>query len=307
MDPTHLHLLLNHVPTVGFGVGVALFVISLAARSNDLKRASLVVFVGVALLSIVTYVTGNAAQEAVMENPDVTESMIVMHEGAAFLALVFMELVGCLAWFAVWQFRRTSRLSGGMGGVILVLSLVTLVLMTGAANLGGLINHPEIRGAEEVTTRVGPLARTVGDFVRDTPWTWIAAETLHFIGLSLLVGVIGLIDLRMLGFMKQVPFAALDRLLPWAILGFAMNVFTGMLFFAAAFGQYTGNTAFYWKLVFVLVAGANTLYFSFDRAWTFEPGRDAPMLSKAAATVALASWVLVMYYGSMLPFIGNAF
>jgi uncharacterized membrane protein len=307
MDPTHLHLLLNHVPTVGFGVGVALFVISLAARSNDLKRGSLVVFVGVALLSIVTYVTGNAAQEAVMENPDVTESMIVTHEGAAFLALGFMELVGGLAWFALWQFRRTSRLSGGMGGVILILSLVTLVLMTGAANLGGLINHPEIRGAEEVTTRIGPLARTVGDFVRDTPWTWIAAETLHFIGLSLLVGVITLIDLRMLGVMKQVPFAALDRLLPWAILGFSMNVFTGMLFFAAAYGQYTANEAFYWKLVFVLVAGANTLYFTFDRAWTLEPGRDAPMLSKAAATVALLSWVLVMYYGSMLPFIGNAF
>jgi uncharacterized membrane protein len=307
MDPTHLHLLLNHVPTVGFGVGVALFVISLAARSNDLKRGSLVVFVGVALLSIVTYVTGNAAQEAVMENPDVTESMIVTHEGAAFLALGFMELVGGLSWFALWQFRRTSRLSGGMGGVILILSLVTLVLMTGAANLGGLINHPEIRGDEEVTTRIGPLARTVGDFVRDTPWTWIAAETLHFIGLSLLVGVIALIDLRMLGVMKQVPFAALDRLLPWAILGFSMNVFTGMLFVAAAYGQYTANTAFYWKLVFVLVAGANTLYFTFDRAWTLEPGRDAPMLSKAAATVALLSWVLVMYYGSMLPFIGNAF
>jgi uncharacterized membrane protein len=307
MDPTHLHLLLNHVPTVGFGVGVALYVISLVARSDDLKRASLVVFVGVALLSILTYVTGNAAQEAVMENPDVTESMIVAHEGAAFLALAFMELTGGLAWFALWQFRRTSRLSGGMGGVILLLSLVTLVLMTGAANLGGPINHPEIRGAEEVTTRIGPLARTVGDFVRDTPWTWIAAETLHFIGLSLLVGVIALIDLRMLGVMKQVPFAALDRLLPWAILGFAMNVFTGMLFFAAVYGQYTANTAFYWKLVFVLVAGANTLYFTFDRAWTFEPGRDAPMLSKAAATVALVSWVLVMYYGSMLPFIGNAF
>jgi hypothetical protein len=86
-----------------------------------------------------------------------------------------------------------------------------------------------------------------------------------------------------------------------------MNVFTGMLFVAAAYGQYTANTAFYWKLVFVLVAGANTLYFTFDRAWTLEPGRDAPMLSKAAATVALLSWVLVMYYGSMLPFIGNAF
>ena len=67
MDPTHLHLLLNHVPTVGFGIGVALFVVSLIARSDDLKQASLVVMVGVALLSIPTYVTGNAAQVRLQE------------------------------------------------------------------------------------------------------------------------------------------------------------------------------------------------------------------------------------------------
>jgi len=307
MDPTHLHLLLNHVPTVGFGIGVALFVVSLVAKSNDLKQASLVVLVGVALLSIPTYVTGNAAQTTVENNPDVTASLIQTHEGAAFLGLAFMELTGALAWLALWQFRRSSKLSTGMSGAILVLSLVTMGLMAQAANVGGMISHPEIRGAEEVTTFAGHLGRVAGDYVRDTPWTWIAAETLHFIGLSLIVGIVLLIDLRMLGFMKQVSFSALDRLLPWAMLGFALNVFTGMLFFAAAYGQYTNNPAFYWKLVFVLLAGANTLYFTFDRTWATEPGRDAPLLSKAAAVCAMFLWVGVMYWGSMLPFIGNAF
>jgi uncharacterized membrane protein len=307
MDPTHLHLLLNHVPTVGFGIGLALYVGSLVARSSDLKQASLVVFVGVALLSIPTYATGNAAQTTIEGNADVTQSLIQTHEGAAFLALAFMELTGALAWLALWQFRRTSKLSTGMSGALLILGLLTFVLMSGAANIGGLISHPEIRAAQEPTTLVGPLGRIVGDYVRDTPWTWIAAETLHFIGLSLIVGVILLIDLRVLGVMKQVSFAALDRLLPWAMLGFAMNVFTGMLFFAAAYGQYTNNPAFYWKLIFVVLAGANTLYFTFDRTWAMEPGRDAPALSKAVAVGAMFFWVGVMYWGSMLPFIGNAF
>ena len=66
MDPTHLHLLLNHVPTVGFGIGIALFV-ALSGRSNDPKQASLVIFVGVALVSIPTYVTGNAGQMHLQE------------------------------------------------------------------------------------------------------------------------------------------------------------------------------------------------------------------------------------------------
>jgi uncharacterized membrane protein len=316
MDPTHLHLLLNHVPTVGFGIGIALYVLSLGTRSHDLKQASLVVLVLIALVSIPAYATGNAAQMNLQDRGEVsdgttegmvTQSLIETHEGAAFLALGFMELTGALAWLALWQLRRRANLATGMSGGILLLSLVTMALMTQAANIGGMINHPEIRGVEEVTTFAGHLGRAVGDYVRDTPWTWIAAETLHFIGLSLLVGIILLIDLRVLGFMPHVPFAALDRLLPWAMLGFALNVFTGMLFFAAAFGQYTNNPAFFWKLVFVLIAGANTLYFTFDRTWSMEPGRDAPVLSKAAAVGAMFFWVGVMYWGSMLPFIGNAF
>ena len=316
MDPTHLHLLLNHVPTVGFGIGIALFVLSLGTRSADLKQASLVVLVAVALVSIPTYATGNAAQNHLQERGEVSDgnsegmvtlSLIETHEGAAFLGLAFMELTGALAWLALWQFRRRSTISAGMSGAILVISLLTMGLMAQAADIGGMINHPEIRGAEEITTFAGHFGRVVGDYVRDTPWTWIAAETLHFVGLSLLVGVILLIDLRVLGFMPQVPFAALDRLLPWAMLGFALNVFTGMLFFAAAFGQYINNPAFFWKMVFVLLAGANTLYFTFDRTWAMAPGRDAPALSKLAAVGAMFLWVGVMYWGSMLPFIGNAF
>ena len=151
------------------------------------------------------------------------------------------------------------------------------------------------------------MARTFGNFVRDTPWAWTSAETIHFVGLTLLVGVLLLINMRMLGFMKQVPFEALDRLLPWAMLGFAINTMTGMLFFAASANSYVGNPAFYWKLVFVMLGGVNVLYFTFDRTWAQEPGREAPALSKLAAMSAMCLWVGVMYWGSMLPFIGQAF
>ena len=315
MDPTHLHLLLNHVPTVGFGIGIALYVLALITRSNDLKQGSLVIFVVIALITIPTYVTGNAAQIKLLDlgaigdadSARVTQSLVQTHEGAAFLALTLMELTGALAWLALWQFRRTSLLSSGMAGTLLMLSLITIGVTALAANVGGHISHPEIRGTEEVTTFAGHMARTFGNFVRDTPWAWTSAETIHFVGLTLLVGVLLLINMRMLGFMKQVPFEALDRLLPWAMLGFAINTMTGMLFFAASANSYVGNPAFYWKLVFVLLGGVNVLYFTFDRTWAQEPGREAPALSKLAAMSAMCLWVGVMYWGSMLPFIGQAF
>ena len=52
MDLTHVHLLLNHVPTVGFVIGLMLFLSSLIAKNAELKRASLVVFVGIALVKL---------------------------------------------------------------------------------------------------------------------------------------------------------------------------------------------------------------------------------------------------------------
>ena len=90
MDLTHTHLLLNHFPAIGTIIGGGLFVVALIAKSDDLKRASLVVLLGIALLSIPTYITGNGAQDAIKSLPGVSKSQMEAHEGAAFLALGFM-------------------------------------------------------------------------------------------------------------------------------------------------------------------------------------------------------------------------
>ena len=60
----HLHLLLNHVPTVGTVVALAFQLLAFAKRSEDLMRASLAVFFGIALVSLPAYMTGYAAQNA---------------------------------------------------------------------------------------------------------------------------------------------------------------------------------------------------------------------------------------------------
>jgi uncharacterized membrane protein len=313
LSPAHLHLILNHFPTVGFIVGLGLFVVGVAARSDHLKVASLVTLIGIALLTIPIYVTGAAAADALCTSTNVpgpcrdatmSRALVEMHEGAAFLSLGFMELAGGLAWLALWQHRRFSRMSAWTIAAILALSFVTVATAARAATLGGEIRHAEIRVTPEAAAP--QLGRVVGGFISRTPWTWIASETLHFIGLTLLVGVVLLIDLRMLGLLPSIGYSALDRLLPWAILGFGLNVVTGMLFFAAAPYQYVGNSAFYWKLAFGLAAGANTLWFTFDPTWTRDRSR-APVHSRLLAMSALVLWVGVMYWGSMLPFIGQAF
>jgi hypothetical protein len=92
------------------------------------------------------------------------------------------------------------------------------------------------------------------------------------------------------------------------LLGFGLNLITGMLFFIATPGQYTENIAFYWKMVLMLVAVGNILCLMvFDDAWKVGPGDDAPRLAKFLAGSTLVLWIGVIYFGRMLPFIGNSF
>ena len=284
-----------------------MFVLSLITKSDDLKRASLVVLLGISLIAIPTYITGNGAQDAVKSLPGVSKTLTETHEGAALVALGFIEVTGAFAWLGLWQFRRLARVPNWNLAVILVLTAVSLGLMARASNLGGEIRHGEIRAEQGIVARDG-LARTVGSFVTDTRWMWPTCETLHFIGLSLLMGVAFLVDLRVLGVVKGVSFASLHRLLPWAALGFGVNVITGMLFFVGIPGQYIHNTTFYWKMALVMLAGLNAVYFTLlEEPWELGPKEDAPLTAKIAAASAMLLWVGVMYCGSMLPFLGNAF
>ena len=312
LNLAHVHLLLNHFPTVGMIVGLGLFVVAIMTKSDHLKRASLVIFFGIALLSIPTFASGTAAGLALAKTPEVSKAMVDTHETAAFEALGVMELTGALAWLGLWQYRRLSRFPMGTLAAVLITGFVTFGLMGRAASIGGDIRHPEIRdgsATEETATANPPLARVIGDGMVNLKWGWPASETVHFIGLSLLFGVVLLVDLRMLGFLKGIPYSTLHRLLPWAVLGFGVNVVTGILFFIGAPPDfYVNNPVFIWKLALILVAGANALYFTvFEQPWILKAGGTPPITAKLAAASGILLWVGVIFCGQMLPFFGHSF
>ena len=97
-------------------------------------------------------------------------------------------------------------------------------------------------------------------FVRTyEPWLWPTCETLHYLGLSLLLGTIGLFDLRVLGFARGIPFQAIHRLIPWGIGAYVLNVMTGIVFFFGHPDQYFYNNAFRFKALFMAIAGLNVV------------------------------------------------
>src|SRR6186713_592792 len=97
--------------------------------------------------------------------------------------------------------------------------------------------------------RATPVARLM-----HTAWAWPLAESVHFIGLSLIVGTIFLFDLRLIGVAKRIPIAALHKLIPWGLIGFAMSFGSGILFLLAEPDQYVYNPAFQFKMLFMAAA-----------------------------------------------------
>lgn len=144
-------------------------------------------------------------------------------------------------------------------------------------------------------------------FQSQVRWLWPLCEALHFAGLALLLGVAGMFDLRLLGFMKQVSIRAVQSFLPWALVGFGINLTTGLIFLISEPAQYFSNPTWWLKVAFLGVSGLNAFIFQMAfsrRVDTIAPGQDTPMAFKIVGAVSLVAWLGVLWAGRMMPFIG---
>jgi len=146
----------------------------------------------------------------------------------------------------------------------------------------------------------------IANAIRTIPWLYPTFETGHYIGLSLLVGGIMLIDLRVLGFARALPLKSMIGLLPFVWVGFAINVFTGSMLFIYGATNFGPNRAFQLKMAFLVVAGVNALLF--DVAVRRSGGNwvvadRPPALVKGFATLSLLFWVCVVTTGRWMAYL----
>jgi hypothetical protein len=251
---------------------------------------------------------------AVASTPGVATDQIDAHETAALVAFAFMQATAFFSWLGLWTWRRVGDLAAWNRTTILILAVATFGLMARAANLGGEIRHPEIRAvdsrASEADAAPGErltLAKRWRRYVEEHAWVWPTCEVLHFVGLCLLFGAALVVDLRILGVGKRLPLAGVHQLLPLGLLGFTLNLSTGMAFFVATPRQYIGFL-FLVKMGLVVLAAINILYFMLaDEPWTVADGGKMPIRARLAAASAILIWIGVLFCGRMLPVLGNSY
>ena len=147
MNPAHLHLLVNHLPIVGFAIGVLLLIATMLLRGDrGVFLVSLLVMVMSGAGGLAAQFTGEPAEEVVEGLADVPESLVGTHEDAGKIATIIASIttvLGIVIGFVV--FRREGNIPMIAVAILLVATAATSAAMAWTGSTGGKIRHTEIR------------------------------------------------------------------------------------------------------------------------------------------------------------------
>lgn len=148
---------------------------------------------------------------------------------------------------------------------------------------------------------------TVGTWIGESKFGYPIIEGIHLIGLAIAVGLLFVVDLRLLGLLlRQVPVYQLSRQLrPWIIWGFVAIFVTGALLFWSSASRMLDSPAFAVKTVLLAIGTINALYFELKLAHVpaiRENATRLPANIRVAAGVSLTVWTLVIVFGRMTAY-----
>ncbi|AUN38656.1 DUF6644 family protein [Tsukamurella tyrosinosolvens] len=149
---------------------------------------------------------------------------------------------------------------------------------------------------------------TLGDAVRSTPFMYATVESLHILGIAVLVGPAFAFDLRLLGVGRSLVTVtrAARQLLPLSQIGLVIAVVTGTLLFSAQAVGVAGSAAAPWKLGLLLLAGLNALVFHrgvYRRVVDWADAEATPVAARTSAVISMTTWTGVIFAGRFLAYV----
>ncbi|QHC58728.1 DUF6644 family protein [Rathayibacter sp. VKM Ac-2760] len=147
----------------------------------------------------------------------------------------------------------------------------------------------------------------LGESVRGTPFLYPTLESLHILGIAVLIGPAFAFDLRLLGVGSRVVSVttAARYLLPVSHVGLVIALVTGVALFSAQTTVIAGAGAAPWKLGLLLVAVVNVLAFHrgvYRRVPEWADAATTPIAARIAAGVSVSAWTGVVFAGRFLAY-----
>jgi hypothetical protein len=153
---------------------------------------------------------------------------------------------------------------------------------------------------------------SLGEFMAANPAAFPAVETLHVLAITTVIGLIAIVDLRLIGLAAaSYPVTRLTRdLLPATWIAFAIAVVTGALLFTSQPVLYVGNTAFRLKMLLIAAAGINMLVFhriTMRDIAAWDISGPVPGAVRFAGGFSLLLWIFVVAFGRWIGFTSAPF
>lgn len=150
------------------------------------------------------------------------------------------------------------------------------------------------------TIEVWPLSVAL----RKSLWIYPLVNAAHILGLAMLVGAIGTLDLRLLGLWRSQPVRVLANILvDVARVGLMLAIATGSLLFIARPADYFGHSLFQLKMVLIAIGLLNIWLNHRHLDWQ-NLADDGPVTTrlKVAASISLLGWLTVLLLGRLLGY-----
>jgi hypothetical protein len=146
-----------------------------------------------------------------------------------------------------------------------------------------------------------------GTSIRESDNAFSLIESVHVLSITLLVGSISVLDLRILGLiLREIPVVRIARaVLPLTWAGFGVMFASGFLLFWAEAAKSYLNPAFRVKVVLLLLVGLNPLIFHttvYRRVTEWEREHRSPWRARAAACASLLLWSSVIVAGRAIAY-----
>ncbi len=150
-------------------------------------------------------------------------------------------------------------------------------------------------------------ASSWGLFIHNKVWAFTTVEVVHVFAVSLLLGTIMIVDLRLLGLATaKRPFTDLARgVLPFTWAAFVVVVAAGSLLFISRATEYVASPVFWTKMALIVLAGINMIIFEFVTVrgvekWNLDA--SPPPAARLAGAVSISCWILVIALGGLIGF-----
>ncbi|MBO9708888.1 MAG: DUF2214 domain-containing protein [Caulobacter sp.] len=142
--------------------------------------------------------------------------------------------------------------------------------------------------------------------IAESAWLFPTLEAIHVIGLTLVVGLIAVVDLRLLG-VASLTWRAGDlnrTILPLTWSAFGLAALSGGLMFTGKPSSYLANPFFVGKLALLALAGLNMTLFHHFLSPRVEAvdGAVASSAVKTSAAASLVLWISIVALGRWIGF-----